>query len=257
MIFSVQRFMEDYFARRGLTDADQYAIRVANVFGRMSSRGTQEGLLRDLSRIRTAFYRQNRQIQRREFERELAVKLRARFKKKRTDRVTDNFQDALGPTRARLRRKRRSIAVLLTEFKRAVESRAVDAFWDSRKQNVLRPRPEKIAQALLAVFAKGVLGTSGLVLREISSGIGFVDVGVTFGDVLHLIELKILKRRQIPGFNQLATYMKTEGRRKGWLVLIDSRHERDGVAIPLRMATPQGPIIVVVIEVNPTPPNVA
>lgn len=56
----------------------------------------------------------------------------------------------------------------------------------------MRSRPEKIAQGLLAVFAKGVVGSDGLVLREIASGIGFVDVGVSFGGVLHLIELKIL-----------------------------------------------------------------
>ncbi len=99
----------------------------------------------------------------------------------------------------------------MCEFKRAVEARAVDAFWDSRKKRILRSRPEKIAQGRLAVFARGVVGGDGLVLREIASGIGFVDVGVSFGGALHLIELKILKR-QPTGANQLATYMTTEGR---------------------------------------------
>lgn len=158
MIFSVQRFLEDYFERRGLTDADQYAIRVANVFGRMSPNATRENLVRDLARLQTVFYRKNGQIQRREFEGQLVANLQARFKKKRDDRVPDSFENAIRPARARLQGNRRSVAVLLSEFKRAVESRAVDAFWDSRRRNVLRRRPEKIAQALLAVFAKGALG---------------------------------------------------------------------------------------------------
>ena len=51
---------------------------------------------------------------------------------------------------------RRSIAALLNEFRHAVEARAIDSFWISRKKRRLRARPETIAQALLAVFAKAV-----------------------------------------------------------------------------------------------------
>lgn len=32
MIFSVQHFIEDYFHRRGLTDLDQFAVRLANAY---------------------------------------------------------------------------------------------------------------------------------------------------------------------------------------------------------------------------------
>jgi len=38
MIFSVQRFLEDHFERRGLEDVDQYAIQVANVVERLGLR---------------------------------------------------------------------------------------------------------------------------------------------------------------------------------------------------------------------------
>jgi len=133
----------------------------------------------------------------------------------------------LAPARVRLRAHRRSILALLAEFKKAVEARAVDAFWISRTKHRLRLKPEKIAQTLLAIFAKGALGRQGLVLREFASGIGFVDVGIAFASVLHLIELKILKG-QLTGANQLAAYMRTEGRNEGWLVLIDTRSRPEG-----------------------------
>src|SRR5437016_932045 len=125
MIFSVQRFLEDYFERRGFQDVDQYAIRVANVFERLSPSATAEALTQALAKVRTAFYRRNRQLVRGDFEAHLAASLRGRFKKKEHDPAVAVFEAALGPARSRLRGKRRSISVLLSEFKRAVESLAV------------------------------------------------------------------------------------------------------------------------------------
>ena len=255
MIFSVQRFLEDHFERRGLADVDQYAIRVANVFARLGPRASEETLARDLRHLRTVFFRRNHDINRREFEAQLAATLWRRFQKKTNDGRFKSFQRSLGLARTRFRTRRHSIAVLLSEFKRAVEARAVDIFWDSRKKHRLRSRAEKIAQGLLAVFAKGVIGSDGLVLREIASGIGFVDVGVSFGGVLHLIELKILKGR-LTGANQLATYMRTEGRGRGWLVLIHARRNREPDALPVRIDTPAGPIKTIIVDVNPDAPHV-
>lgn len=40
------------------------------------------------------------------------------------------------------------------------------------------------------MFARGVLGKKDVMLREIASGIGFVDVGILFGQTLHLVELR-------------------------------------------------------------------
>ncbi len=130
----------------------------------------------------------------------------------------------------------------------------MDAFWNSRKDHILRSRAEKIAQPLLAVFAKGVVGSPGLVLREIASGIGFVDVGVSFAGILHLVELKILKAK-LTGVSQIATYMRTEGRRKGWLVLIDARQNLDREPIPGRIDSSSGAIATVVVNVNPGAPH--
>jgi len=255
-VFSVQRFLEDHFSRRGLADVDQYSIQVANVFDRLGSRASEETLARELGRLRTAFFRRNHDLDRKEFEARLAATLRRRFQSLKDDTSFKRLERGLAPVRARLRARRRSIAALLSEFKRAVEARAVDAFWGSRKKHRLRPRPEKIAQGLLAVFAKGVVGSEGIVLREIASGIGFVDVGVSFGGVLHLIELKILKG-QLTGANQLATYMRTEGRGEGWLVLIDVRRDRDQDGLPGRIDTKAGLIRTLLVNANPAAPHAA
>jgi hypothetical protein len=143
---------------------------------------------------------------------------------------------------------------LLGEFKAAVEARAVDAFWDSRSKRRLRSKPEKIAQGLLAVFAKGAVGNDGLVLREISSGIGFVDVGISFGSALHLIELKIMTGPLV-GANQLAAYMQTEQRRNGWLILIDVRPDTNSMPIPPTIDIPPGQIRTLLVNVNPPVPH--
>jgi hypothetical protein len=207
-----------------------------------------------LSRIPTAFFRRNQELERKQFETQLALTLCRRFKKKRNDPAFDYFQRGLRPARGQFRAGHRSIALLLLEFKRAVEGRAVDAFWISRKKHRLRGKSEKIAQTLLAMFAKGVLGSRGLVLREFASGIGFVDVGISFATVLHLIELKILKGK-LTGANQLANYMRSEGRNEGWLILIDARRSRKAVVVPVRIDTSSGHIRTLLIDVNPPAPH--
>ena len=254
MIFAVQRFLEDHFERRGLADVDQYAIRVANLFDRVGPEVREEALAQQLARLRTAFYRRNHNIDRKEFEAQLAATLRRRFQKKKNDPNYHVFVHSLAQARARFRTRRRSIAALLSEFKKAVEARAVDVFWHSRTKHLLRARPEKIAQGFLAIFAKGVIGSDGVVLREIASGIGFVDIGVSFGGVLHLMELKILKG-QLSGTNQLATYMRTENTRHGWLVLFDARRSRSRPTIPDKISTRDAYIKTLIVDLNPAVPH--
>jgi hypothetical protein len=118
----------------------------------------------------------------------------------------------------------------------------------------LRAKPEKLVQGLLAMFARGVLGNDGLVLREMVSGIGFVDIGISFGQTLHLVELKILKGK-LTGPNQLAAYMNTEQRREGWLLLIDVRKTRSAKnKIPETIDTSAGVVKVVIVDANPSAP---
>lgn len=81
-IFSVQRFLEDHFAQRGLTDIDQYAVRVANVFDRAATASTSQTLARQMARLQTGFFRRNNSLKRKEFEQQLAAELLRHFKKK-------------------------------------------------------------------------------------------------------------------------------------------------------------------------------
>ncbi len=82
MIFSVQRYLEDYFQRRGLTDSDQYAVKVANFYARLQPATTENDSLRLLHRIRTTFFRANTNLDRSKFESELLKLLKREFKKK-------------------------------------------------------------------------------------------------------------------------------------------------------------------------------
>jgi len=164
------------------------------------------------------------------------------------------FPGGLHGERQRLRSRPRTIFRILEEFKWAVQARAIDSFWESRRNRRLRPKPEQIGQALLAVFAKGVLGTNGIILREIFSGVGFVDVGIVFGRALHLVELKIL-RGPLKGDVQLAAYMETERRREGWLIAFDARNLKNKEGIPTQIDIAEGRIRVLVVEINPVAPS--
>jgi len=255
MIFSIQHHLEDHLNRRGLTDVDQYAVKIANLYDRSRAARTQKQFLVLMGRIRTAFFSANRNLNRLQFETALLNQLDKRFQKKNRIEAFPGFPGGVAPERARLQREpRRSIASILAAFKHAFESRAIDTLWVSRKSGQLQPRPEKIAQGLLAMFAKGVIGDNGLVQREISSGIGFVDMSIVLSaSVPHLIELKILKG-VFHGASQLETYMANEKRKEGWLLLFDTRPSTKKVGIPASVACSRGTIRVLVIEINPTAP---
>jgi len=84
----------------------------------------------------------------------------------------------------------------------------------SRKAGRLRGRPEEIAQGLLSLFFKGVLlRDGGFVLRELESGIGYVDVSIAPSRVPHLVEMKGLRGR-LEGVAQIAVYMEQEATRR-------------------------------------------
>lgn len=76
MIFKVQHFLEDYFERRGFNDVDQYAVRLAHRYSNLHRSTSDDELLRILHRIRTVFFRNNRSLDREEFERDLVQKLK-------------------------------------------------------------------------------------------------------------------------------------------------------------------------------------
>lgn len=256
MIFSVQRYIEDYFERRQLEDLDQYAVRLANLYGQRRSRLSREEFLHQMRRVRTTFYRNHRDLDRGEFDGKLLRALDQKFLSKKNSRNPwfDAFPGGVAPERRRLRNKRRTIAGILGGYKRAVEARAVDSFWQSRREGRLRRRPEVIAQSLLAVFVKGVLGSRGIVLRELASGVGFVDIGILLGQTMHLVEMKILTGR-LSGDLQLASYMGTEGRPRGWLVLMDARRHDRRPELPATIEVDEGLINVVRVDLNPVAPS--
>jgi hypothetical protein len=256
MVFSIQRFLEDYFQRRRLEDADQYAVSIANLYDQSRAKKNDRQFLAAMRRVRTIFFRSNSTLNRAQFEKSLLGHLDNRFKKKATHNPIDSFPGGVVPERNKLlKQRRRTIQGLLSHFKSAVESRGIDSFWISRKQNKLRQRPESIAQALLAIFAKGVVNDAGLVLRELASGIGFVDVSIVLSvRTPHLIELKILTDAFV-GVSQLEVYMKNENRKEGWLLVVEARESGKRTIIPSNVTSAHGTIRTVVIDINPTPPS--
>ncbi|MEO1019271.1 MAG: hypothetical protein AAFY56_16505 [Pseudomonadota bacterium] len=253
MIFSIQRFVEDYNARRNLEDVDQYAIKLANLYdAHRPGCSDKADFLKKMRRIRTSFFVANG-LDRSAFEAQILGRLDRKFKKKINP--IDEFPGGVTTEKRRLISKPRSIGNILNEFKKGVEARAVDAFWKSRTQNKLRSKPETIGQTLIAMFIRGVLNGKGLAFREVGSGIGFVDIVVLLSTTPHLIELKMLKGK-MTGASQIQTYMRTEGRNTGWLVLFDARpsHARTE-EIPSHIDVLEGRIIVLTIDINPTPPS--
>lgn len=106
------------------------------------------------------------------------------------------------------------------------------------------------------MFARTKLAARGSAIREAVSGIGFVDVLVTFSSgLVHVIELKMLKGKDIPGPAQLATYMNHKRRREGWLVFFDARKPNVRQAVPTIFKRTSGTIRTLLIEINPVPPS--
>jgi len=254
MLFTIQTYLEDYLNRRGLADPDGYAVRFANQYFHYRRAMDTATFLRKVGRIRTVIFVNNGIKDRAGFERSLVERLDGRFKKK-LDEHNPTFPGGVEIERKRIQcLPRRTIRTLLLEFKQAVEARAIDGFWKSRTKGNLRQNPEKIAQTLFAMFATGVLKDQGILLREISSGIGFVDIGVIFSSTLHLVEIKVLTQK-FQGPEQLEQYMKNEGRSEGSLLVIDTLKPGNKLDLPKVIPTLSGMIKVYSVDVNPAPPS--
>jgi hypothetical protein len=149
-----------------------------------------------------------------------------------------------------------SIRRFLEEFKHSIEAEVVDSFWDSRAKGKLRKNPELQGQECLGLFAKAKLKQRGTLIREAKSGVGYVDVLITFSSgLVHVVELKILKGQDVPGPAQLAAYMKHRNRNEGWLVFFDARNGDGRKPVPDKLLRASGTIRTVVIDINPVPPS--
>jgi hypothetical protein len=83
MIFTIQRFLEDLFERRHLSDVDQYAVAVANKYAAARVGKSKPAFLASIRRTRTVFFKNNPKIKRREFEAEILDVLDRHFLKKK------------------------------------------------------------------------------------------------------------------------------------------------------------------------------
>jgi hypothetical protein len=172
------------------------------------------------------------------------------------NRRCEIFGGGLSVEKGRLKRlKRRTLAVVLEDFRHTTEARAVDAFWVTRKKGVLITRPEKIAQLALVQYFSGVITQrGGLLFQQFKSGIGWVDVGIVLSSSLHLIELKVLTGK-FTGASQLEKYMISERKKRGYLVVFDARPPTKKTSIPTTIVTSAGVINVLVVDINPPAPS--
>ena len=255
MLFTIQAFLEDFLSRRRLIDSDGYAVRLANLYYYKRPTLNDDLFYKKAHTIGTTLFVNNGISDRASFERKLIGRLDHRFKKKLENDIS-SFPGGTAPEEKVLHSTTRlTIGTLLQEFKHAVEARAIDVFWKSRKQGRLRSKPEKIAQTHFALFTKGVLlRRKGLILREMSSGIGFVDIGVVFASTLHLIEIKILSGT-FKGQEQLEQYMRSEQRRTGTLLIFDARPPGSKLDLPESICSQAGMIKVFKVDINPPAPS--
>ena len=257
MIFALQHFLEDYFEKRGLADNDQYAVRLANLYGKRRWTASRPAFEKAMHRIQTVFFKGNTIANRTIFEVRLLGILEEKFPKKKSANLPPEFPGGLAAEKKKVEQKERlSVRSVLDLFKSAVENRAVDGFWKSRRKGKLVAGPEKVGQGLLAVLLQAVLhGRSGFSVNEVGSGVGWIDVLLVLASTPHVLELKMLRNASPPGVSQLGVYMKQEKRREGWLVLFDVRDPSNRTSIPENISISQGTVRIVVIDVNPVPPS--
>lgn len=253
-MLEIQAIVEDFMHQISATDNDGYAQKLSTLFfENCLSHNTQEIFVEKARKIKTVFFVQNQNINKNVFLQMLSNKLFSTYKKKVPNIDGSIFADVV---KKQTTIKRMSIGSLLEDFRYAIESRGINQFWKSRKDNTLQNHPEEIAQANLAVFTLGVLSNKsyGHVFREFASGIGYVDLGIQFSSTLHLLELKILKNKLI-GPNQLAEYMKSEKRKISHLVVFDSRPPQEKTSISNQINVESGIVKIHLIDINPKAPS--
>lgn len=126
-VFSIQRFIEDYLVRLGLDDTDQYSVRVANLYEDHRCQFAYDKFLERVGRVRTVVFRNNSGIERGDVEGKLVKALDRQFMGKGGLECVREFPGGLVIERKRLQQKtRRSLPILLVEFKQAVEAKALD-----------------------------------------------------------------------------------------------------------------------------------
>ena len=255
MLFEIQVYIEEYLDSHGIGDADGYAVKLANIYYFDRLKLSDQAFSTKIHRIKTVLFLNNRSKDRILLENSLVKRLDRIFK----DKLRST--DALSPFNKGADKApeqppaRLTINSMLIGFSKAIESVAINAFWISRKGRTLQHYPERIGQALLATYAKSeFMRGRGVVLREISSGIGFVDVGIMISTVYHLVEIKVMNA-EFTGVEQLQQYMKIENRNEGSLLIFDALPQNGKKEIPPYVISANGVIKVYSVDINPQPPS--
>ena len=90
MIFSIQRFLEDYFEGRSLRDVDQFAVSIANLYDNRRSQMSDTEFLRAMRETSGRFStRSNSSLIPADFEGHLLKLLDGRFHPKKKDTDTE------------------------------------------------------------------------------------------------------------------------------------------------------------------------
>jgi hypothetical protein len=107
------------------------------------------------------------------------------------------------------------MTALLKEFQRFWRENA--AIWVERYEY-----KEAAPHLILQAFLQRVVNGGALILREMATGRGRVDLGVIYAGRKYLVELKLAGHGPGDrGLEQTAGYMDTEGVKEAWLVIFD------------------------------------
>ncbi len=254
MIYSLQAYIEDYLSRRNIQDDDGYAIRLTVMFYRFRSQMSDENFISKIHRIHTTLFKNNR-INRLDFELTILKRIDANINKTFPG-LSEYYSDVIEKEKDIVFcQKKLTMKSIITGFKHSIESKSIDLFWESRKEGKLRPKAEKIAQGLFTIYTSGeFIQRHGIVLREVMSGVGYVDCMVIISSVVHLVEIKILKST-LTGTRQLEEYMRGEQRNIGNLLVIDALRPANKITIPEYIDVKEGRIYIYAIDINPNVPS--
>jgi len=266
LLYRVQGAVLDQTAALGFPDRDGFAAALADLYVFTRASRSLDRFLGNAARIRTGTFapkRRERRIVTEQVVHALDRRFLSHLSRWETPMPASKTQQVrVGRLRSGARAKgktgRQQFDALIREFRKAIELNGVQEFWESRRKQQLRQRPESLAQVALSIFLHApVKARNGLVLREVGSGTGYVDVLAMFGrSRLYMVELKILRSSRIGGFRQLARYLELHSLAEGWLLLFDTRPWRRRTLVSDHDRIIDGKVVnVVVIDINPPPPS--
>lgn len=206
-------------------------MRLSDIYLDCLQRGRKACIEKEFATLKTSFYLLNRGIRKRGFIKQIIEFL---------DRQSYVQEITLD--------------LLLERFCGFAKSRLISSFWISRKKGNLAPKAEIIAQGHLSSFLAGHFKETAFIDRELASGIGYVDISVTYNNIRHLLELKVIRQGEVFGIGQLYQYMQTEAVKDGYLIVFDARKLK-GERIPKNKKISDQIIKVWAVNINPSLPS--